>query len=76
MAALGCLAGSAPEVQWVTERNGGRLGEKAERGFGNELRGSYSHLQVGPTKDWRCGWKREFCKQAAVRQHIICYRMS
>lgn len=39
MVALGCLAGSEPEVQWATKRKGGRLEVKAEMGFRKELRG-------------------------------------
>ena len=37
--AVSCLVGCTSSGQWVAERNRGRLGTKAERGFRNEPRG-------------------------------------
>lgn len=55
--ALCCLEGSASACWWVVERNRCGPGEKAERGFKEELRGSYSHLVICFTGTWRCGGK-------------------
>lgn len=45
--AMGCLVWSASAGWWIAERNRGRLEEKVERGFINELRGiPTSHLEA------------------------------
>lgn len=66
MLALCFLEGSASACWWLVERNRCGPGEKAERGFKKELRGSYSHLVMCFTGTWRCG-----VKGVTVRLRII-----
>jgi hypothetical protein len=51
---VGCLVGSVCAGHWMSGRNRSRLGEKAQRGFRKEIRGSMG--------SWSSGEKKGSCK--------------